>query len=125
MFETGIVTQFEATHRLKGNFGPATQPHGHSYRVEVTLRGPDLRPDGTLCDITVLQEAAERAVGELRGRDLGEVPELQTQNTTAEVVARYLFRRIEQGIGPGSAAALAVRVWESPEAFGGFEGDLA
>ncbi|MGI8551459.1 MAG: 6-pyruvoyl trahydropterin synthase family protein, partial [Dehalococcoidia bacterium] len=50
MFEVGIVTQFEAAHRLQGEFGPATRTHGHTYRVQITVRGASLRADGTLFD---------------------------------------------------------------------------
>ena len=53
MFEVGVVAQFEAAHRLHGDFGPATRTHGHTYRVEIGARGPSLRGDGTLFDITV------------------------------------------------------------------------
>src|SRR5919202_873710 len=96
MFEVGVVAQFEAAHRLRGDFGPATRRHGHTYRVEVRARGQTLRPDGTLFDIARLQEALRDVTAALHYRDLDEVPELAQLNTTAEALAHYVFTRIAQ-----------------------------
>jgi 6-pyruvoyltetrahydropterin/6-carboxytetrahydropterin synthase len=124
MFEVGVVAQFEAAHRLHGDFGPATRTHGHTYRVEIGARGPSLRGDGTLFDITVLQQAVRNAIDELHYRDLDEIPSLQGRNTTAEVVAHHLFERIAPRLQGENLASLAVRVWESPQAYAGYEDSL-
>ena len=124
MFEVGVVAQFEAAHHLHGDFGPAVRTHGHTYRVEVAARGPSLRDDGTLFDITVLQQAVQDVIGELHYRDLDEVPSLQGRNTTAEVVARYFFERIAPRLQGENLTSLAVRIWESPQAYAGYEDHL-
>jgi 6-pyruvoyltetrahydropterin/6-carboxytetrahydropterin synthase len=38
MFEIGVSAQFEAAHRLVGDFGPATRMHGHTCRLEALVR---------------------------------------------------------------------------------------
>lgn len=124
MFEVGIVTRFEAAHRLRGGFGPATRLHGHTYRVEIVVRGQALREDGTLCDLGMLQRAAQEVVAELDYQSLDELPDFVGRNSTAEAVAHHVFQRVALRLrGPG-LAALAVRVWESPEAFAGYEAAL-
>jgi len=123
-FEVGVVAQFEAAHRLNGDFGPAQRLHGHTYRVEVAVRGGSLRSDGTLCDIGVVQAAAQAATAELHYRDLDEVAAFEQLNTTAEVVALHLWNQIAprlQGLGVES---LAVRLWESPQAYAQYEARL-
>ena len=55
-FEVGVSGTFHATHALRGDFGPAREPHAHDYRVDVAVRGDVLREDGTLCDIVALRE---------------------------------------------------------------------
>lgn len=125
MFEVGVAGQFEAAHRLHGDFGPAARTHGHTYRVEVSVRGPALRADGTLLDISRLQRALQEATDVLHFRDLDEVPGLAGRNTTAEVVARYLFDRIAPQIASPELDTLRVQVWESPQAFAVFEDQLA
>ena len=124
MYEIGVVAQFEAAHRLRGDFGPATRVHGHTYRVEVTARGPNLRDDGTLCDLGILQQAVDEAVGALHYRDLDELEAFSGRNSTAEAVARHIYDRVAPRLEQGAAERLAVRVWESPQAFAGYEGGL-
>lgn len=124
MYEAGVVVQFEAAHRLAGDFGPAGRLHGHTYRVEVTVRGPEPREDGTLLDLGVLQRAVGAAVADLDYRNLDEVEGLRGGNTTAEAVARYLFEHIAPSIRSRGLSSLGVRVWESPLAFGGFEAPI-
>src|SRR3954462_15928926 len=94
MFEVGVVAQFEAAHRLRGEFGPATRRHEHTYAVEVAVKGPAVRADGTLCDIGLLQQAVEDVGNSLRCRAVDELAGCEALNSTAEVVAQYLFEQI-------------------------------
>ena len=125
MFEVGVVAQFEAAHRLRGEFGPATRRHGHTYRVEVAVRGPALHADGTLCDIGRLQQAVQDVVSRLHYRDLDELAAFEGRNSTAEVVAHYLFEQIAPRLGNQGLTALVARVWESPQAYASFEGEVS
>jgi len=120
MYEVGVVAQFEAAHRLRGDFGPASRLHGHTYRVEVTVHGPALRPDGTLCDLGMLQSHAREVVERLNYQNLDEVAGLAGQNTTAETMARYIFDQLAPGLSGEPVATLGVRVWESPNAWAGY-----
>lgn len=124
MYEVGVVAQFEAAHRLDGDFGPASRMHGHTYRVEITIKGEQLSKEGTLFDIGRLRQAVAAAVNRLDYQDLGGVDGLSDGNTTAEVVARYLFEEIRSRLVDDLPAALAVRLWESPNVFAGYEASL-
>lgn len=124
MYEIGVNAQFEAAHRLVGDFGPATRMHGHTYRLEAAVRGPALRPDGTLFDITALQAAVGALVADLHYRDLGEVPGLAGVNTTAEHVAGYCWRRLAEALAGLGLVSLCVRIWENPGAYAAYEAAL-
>ena len=124
MFEVGVVAQFEAAHRLRGDFGPATRPHGHTYRLEIAVRGSSLRDDGTLCDIGMLQQVVDTVVADLHYRDLDDLDVFDGRNTTAEVVALTLFGQIAPRLAGMGLLSLAVRVWESPRAYANYEADL-
>ncbi|HEY6673318.1 MAG TPA: 6-carboxytetrahydropterin synthase, partial [Rubrobacteraceae bacterium] len=91
MYEVYVAAQFEAAHRLVGDFGPATRMHGHTYRLEVIVRGKRLSGDGTLYDIGRLRPAVEDLASSLHYRDLDEVSGLESVNTTAEAVADYCW----------------------------------
>lgn len=127
MFEVGVESQFEAAHALRGDFGPAIRRHGHTYRVELAVRGAALAVDGTLCDMGLLQEALAGAVGPLNYQDLDELPAFEGRNTTAEAVAEHLFEAVAGQLAERAVrvSMVIVRVWESPRAYASFEGALA
>lgn len=117
MYEIYVAAQFEAAHRLIGDFGPATRMHGHTYRMEVIVRGQNLKDDGTLYNIGKLRPAVEELAGSLHYRDLNEVPGLENTNTTAENVAGYCWNSLAPGLNEQNLDSLAVRIWESPEVY--------
>jgi 6-pyruvoyltetrahydropterin/6-carboxytetrahydropterin synthase len=117
MYEVGIVTQFEAAHHLVGDFGPATRLHGHTYRMEVKVRGDRLRSDGTLFDITQLQEAVGTLMSALHYQNLTEVAGLVGVNTTAEAVANHCWETLAAHLTGVGLTSLLVQVWESPQAY--------
>jgi 6-pyruvoyltetrahydropterin/6-carboxytetrahydropterin synthase len=117
MYEVYVAAQFEAAHRLVGDFGPATRPHGHTYRMEVIVRGERLMDDGTLYDIGLLHPAVEELAASLHYRDLNDVPGLADVNTTAEAVARYCWNELAPPLNGQGLDSLTVRIWESPQVY--------
>lgn len=117
MYEIGVVSEFEAAHRLYGDFGPATRLHGHTYRLEVIVRGDRLDDDGVLYDVGRLRADVDALAASLHYRDLGEVPVLSGHNTTAEVVARHCWEALAPSLRGHGLASLLVRVWESPRVY--------
>ena len=117
MYEIGVVSGFEAAHRLVGDFGPATRMHGHTYRLEVVVRGDQLSDDGVLYDIGRLRADVDALSASLHYRDLGEVPALEGLNTTAEAVARHCWETLASGLRGHGITSLLVRVWESPQVY--------
>ena len=125
MYEVYVASRFEAAHRLVGDFGPAARTHGHTYRLEVIVRGARLSDDGTLCDIGELRDAVDDLASSLHYRDLNEVPGLEDVNTTAEAVANYCWERLAPRLRDGGLDSLSVRVWESPEVYAARDDSLA
>jgi len=125
VYEVYVAAQFEAAHRLVGDFGPATRPHGHTYRMEVVVRGERLKEDGTLYDIGLLRPAVEELAASLHYRDLNDVPSLANVNTTAEAVARYCWDQLAVSLRGQKLHSLAVRIWESPQVYAAREDSLA
>ena len=85
---------FEAAHRLP-NVPPGhkcARLHGHSYTVEVTLRGPVDPHYGWIVDFAVLTETWQGLRAQLDHRLLNDIPGLE--NPTSELLAAWLFERI-------------------------------
>jgi 6-pyruvoyltetrahydropterin/6-carboxytetrahydropterin synthase len=125
MYEIYVAARFEAAHRLVGDFGPATRTHGHTYRMEVIVRGRHLGHDGTLCDIGELGQAVEGLAGSMHYMDLNEVSGLAEVNTTAEAVASYCWDKLAEPLRGQGLDSLTVRIWESPDAYAAREDALA
>lgn len=117
MYEIQVSARFEASHRLVGDFGPATRRHGHTYRMEVIVRGRSLKDDGTLYDIGRLGPAVDELAASLHYRDLDEVPDLANTNTTAEAVASYCWEKLVPPLRGQGLDSLTVRIWENPDAY--------
>ena len=124
MYEVYVAAQFEAAHRLVGDFGPATRTHGHTYRMEVILRGERLSDDGTLYDIGELRSAVEDLASSLNYRELNDVPDLAGVNTTAEALADYCWETLAPPLRASGLDSLTVRVWESPQVYAAREDSL-
>ena len=125
MYEIYVAARFEAAHRLVGDFGPATRTHGHTYRMEVIVRGRHLGDDCTLCDIGELGQAVEGLAGSMHYMDLNEVSGLAEVNTTAEAVASYCWDKLAEPLRGQGLDSLTVRIWESPDAYAAREDALA
>jgi 6-pyruvoyltetrahydropterin/6-carboxytetrahydropterin synthase len=124
MFELYVATQFEAAHRLVGDFGPATRTHGHTYRMEVILRGERLSDNGVLYDVGELRSAVEDLAASLHYRDLSDVPGLAGVNTTAEAVADHCWEKLAPPLRDRGLDSLTVRLWESPQVYAAREDSL-
>lgn len=87
---------FDAAHYLNAGAAENRRLHGHSFYVEVTLRGePDPRT-GFLRDLGEVKAALDQLRAELDHRLLNEVDGLGTP--TLENLTRYIFRRAKAAL---------------------------
>jgi 6-pyruvoyltetrahydropterin/6-carboxytetrahydropterin synthase len=99
--------RFEAAHRL-----PQVPPghkcarlHGHSFRFEVTVRGPVDGATGWFVDYAELDDAVTPLLARLDHFYLNEVDGLD--NPTSELLARWLWERIHPRLPSLSAITVA------------------
>src|SRR5688572_4038638 len=116
-FEIGIIDEFEAAHSLSGNFGAATRLHGHTYSVEVRAEAREIDSTGTFYDIGRLRADLRSVLEPLHYQNLNEVTELAGTNTTAEVVAQYILKKMTPAARAGGVEGMRVTVWESSSSF--------
>lgn len=72
--------------------------HGHSYEIEVAVRGEVDPETGWLIDYGCIDEAVEPVVAELDHRTLNELPGLE--NATSEVLCAWIWGRLRDRL-PG------------------------
>jgi 6-pyruvoyl-tetrahydropterin synthase len=129
MFSVTVRNHLMVAHSLRGEvFGPAQGLHGATYIVDATFRRPALDGDGIVVDLGRAAEELSAVVGELSYRNLDDEPTLAGVNTTtevlAEVVARRLATRVRSGAlgaGAGELTAIVVTLHESHVAWASFE----
>jgi 6-pyruvoyltetrahydropterin/6-carboxytetrahydropterin synthase len=94
VFEITKAASFDAAHRLPGGpaQGPFTRLHGHSCRVEATLRGPARAPVGWVEDLAGLDAALKAVAGELDHSLLNDHPGLESP--TLEALCAYFADRL-------------------------------
>ena len=113
------IFRFEAAHHLPGHHGKCARPHGHSYRLEVTLRGPIKKTPGAsdhgmVIDFGDLSRIVKNAVLErLDHQDLNAVTEL---HTTAEHLAHWIWDELTVS-GLPEALLYRIRLWETDSCF--------
>ena len=89
------VFHIEAAHRLPNL--PAghkcSRLHGHSFRVEIHIRGEPQPDKGWLMDFADLKDAFRPTFEALDHRYLNDIPGLE--NPTSEALARWIWMRLE------------------------------
>jgi 6-pyruvoyl-tetrahydropterin synthase len=126
MFVVGVSDHIMVAHSLRGEtFGPAQRLHGATYEVRVEILAPRLDADGIVVDIGLLRTVLRETLAPLDYQNLDEVPALAGENTTTEFLCRWIHQALSQRLGPRPDARLRVTLVESPNAWAGYEGDLA
>jgi len=119
-FEVGSSADLRALHRIPWLPPPEGDLHAHDYRVEVVVERATLDGRGMVCDLDVVEATLRDAVAALEGKDLDSIRPPEAEAVTVEILARWFHARLADAIRAAGGEALAVRVWESPTAFGGY-----
>jgi 6-pyruvoyltetrahydropterin/6-carboxytetrahydropterin synthase len=123
-FEVGASSELRALHRIPWLPPPEGDLHAHDYRVEVVIGRAKLDERGMVCDLDVVEAALQAAVAAVQGKDLDSIRPPEVEAVTVEILARWFHDRLADAIHAAGGETLAVRVWESPTAFGGYRAEL-
>ena len=93
MFEITVQAGFSSGHYLRDYYGKCENPHGHNYRVLVTLVGSELEPNGLLLDFKLLKQVLKPTVEYLDHQMINDLDPFTTVNPSAENLARYFFEK--------------------------------
>jgi 6-pyruvoyltetrahydropterin/6-carboxytetrahydropterin synthase len=118
--EVGLNRNVRASHIMPGMAGPEGQLHEHDYRIDIVVERDGLDDRGMVCDLDVLEAALAELTGRIEGRNLEEIRPPEAAAVTVEVFARWVHDTLAPVVAASGADVLAVRVWETPVAFGGY-----
>jgi 6-pyruvoyltetrahydropterin/6-carboxytetrahydropterin synthase len=122
-YEVGLTKCVRAFHVMPGMPGPEGELHHHDYRIEVVVDREQLDERAMVCDLDVLGAALDDLAGRIDGRNLEEIRPAEADAVTVEVLARWVHDTLSPTVTTNeSGGTLAVRVWETEIAFGGYRG---
>ena len=133
MYSVAVRHHLMIAHSFRGDvFGPAQRLHGATYEVEAEFRRAALDADGLVCDIGRALDTLRSVLTPLDYRNLDELPEFASRNTTTELLAGEVWQRLAVAVragalGPGTAEAIIsmrVVLRESPIAWASYDASV-
>lgn len=124
MQSVGTAIGVRALHVMPGAPEPEGSLHAHDYRIEVVIERADLDGRGMVCDLDVLDAALQSLADEVRDADLERIRPDGFEAVTVEVFARWAHGRLAEPVRMAGGETLAVRIWESDVAFGGYRSSV-
>lgn len=115
MYDLMIRGHFDAAHALHGYPGECCKLHGHTWDIEVIVRGHELDEVGIVYDFKTLKSDLAAVLEPLDHAYLNDVPPFDAINPTAENLSRHIFEELQTRIG-AVVRVVEVAVWESPVA---------
>ena len=91
MYEVTVEDSFAAGHYLRNYKGKCENPHGHNYKVRVTLAGKELDKAGLLLDFRELKEAMRPVIDRLDHQMINDLEPFKVLNPSAENLAKYFY----------------------------------
>jgi 6-pyruvoyltetrahydropterin/6-carboxytetrahydropterin synthase len=117
MFEVSVEETFSAGHALRGYKGKCENPHGHNYRVRLTLEGQQLDSIGLLYDFTHVKRMLREVIEALDHKFLNDLAPFDTINPSAENLAKFFHEQTAAQMkqAPNAARIKQITVWETDD----------
>jgi 6-pyruvoyltetrahydropterin/6-carboxytetrahydropterin synthase len=91
MYEITVEAGFSSGHYLRNYKGKCENPHGHNYKVMVTLQGETLDKAGLLLDFKDLKQVMRPVVDRLDHQMINDLEPFTELNPSAENLSRYFY----------------------------------
>jgi 6-pyruvoyltetrahydropterin/6-carboxytetrahydropterin synthase len=116
MYEVTVEAGFSSGHYLRNYHGKCENPHGHNYKVRVTLAGQDLDPSGLLIDFKLLKQVLKPTIDRIDHQMLNDIEPFIELNPSAENIARYFYDETSRqlsGMTDGRVRVKDCTIWET------------
>ena len=113
MIDIFIKTHFSGGHHLRDYPGNCEHPHGHNWKVKVTVRAHKLDELGMGLDFKTLKKDVNRVVDDLDHRDLNEHPAFLDRNPSSEHIAMFIFGELKDELKTDRYELHSVQVRET------------
>src|ERR1700721_4887297 len=109
MYEVTGQSGFSSGHYLRNYRGKCENPHGHNYRVCVTLIGAELDAAGLLLDFKLLKQVMRPVIERIDHQMLNDLEPFIELNPSAENLARYFYEETNRQLNHMTGGRVAVK----------------
>ncbi len=116
MYEVTVEADFSSGHYLRNYKGKCENPHGHNYKVRVTLAGKELDAAGLLLDFKLLKQVLRPVIERIDHQMLNEIEPFTVLNPSAENLAKYLYDETNLHLADMTKGRVRVKdctIWET------------
>jgi 6-pyruvoyltetrahydropterin/6-carboxytetrahydropterin synthase len=116
MYEVTVDAGFSSGHYLRNYHGRCENPHGHNYKVRVTLAGEALDQTGLLLDFKQLKQVMRPVIDRIDHQMLNDLEPFTEINPSAENLARYFYDQTCEQLHDMTSGRVRVKnctIWET------------
>lgn len=113
MYDIFVKTHFSSGHHLRDYPGSCELPHGHNWKVTVTVRAVELDELGMGIDFKVLKKHVNQVIDELDHRNLNEMAAFADLNPSSEHIAKFIYDRLQKPLDHKRYRLYSVTVFET------------
>jgi 6-pyruvoyltetrahydropterin/6-carboxytetrahydropterin synthase len=116
MYEVTVEAGFSSGHYLRNYHGKCENPHGHNYKVRITLAGAALDPSGLLLDFKLLKQVLKTTIDRIDHQMLNDLEPFTELNPSAENIAKYFYDQTSSqlnGMTDGRVRVKDCTIWET------------
>jgi 6-pyruvoyltetrahydropterin/6-carboxytetrahydropterin synthase len=113
LFTVSVEMGFRASHQLTLPDGSKEATHRHNWSVTADVAGEKLDNMGVVMDFRRLRAALGGIIAELADLPLNDIGYFQSNNPSAENVAKYIYDKLQARL-PGGIELQGIKVGEEP-----------
>lgn len=96
MYRIMVEDTFASAHQLVGYEGPCENIHGHTWKVQIFLKGTRLNKLGMLFDFKEAKKILRDIISDFDHKNLNEVKYFKKMNPTAENIAKVFYDELKK-----------------------------
>ena len=109
MYEVTVERGFSSGHYLRNYKGKCENPHGHNYKVLITLCGEALDAAGLLLDFRELKQVMRPVIERLDHQMINDIEPFTEINPSAENLARYFYQETNRQLSQMTGGRVRVK----------------
>jgi len=109
MYEITVERGFSSGHYLRNYKGKCENPHGHNYKVRLTLRGEKLDHAGLLLDFKDLKQVMRPVIDRIDHQMLNDLEPFTEINPSAENLARFFYDETNKQLSELTSGRVTVK----------------